>query len=888
MIYSLFSRFRSLVLSCGLLGLALPGCGRGVAAPKSEGPGPDELSAKLHAQTGRTLPGDRLAYRFVDHAGEARLEVAPPGLQAAWGAFRYPYKLPSPYSGLRGEMALRAVEVALADADVAGYGAPASGTRSSAPVRTPRFDPVWNRSRAVYQSRSSLLCPAPCRYAFRLALPRRGTLTLAAAAIPPSGGGGSAPVEFAVEIDGEKVWSKVVSPSEGAGRWHEAEIAIEGQGEGAADRQGKSDPGERARKSEIAFVTRPLGAGAAAGMAVFGNPLLWAQGQGRPGPNLLFVVIDTLRADALGAMPNLQAYGKRGVRFSQAITAATWTRPSMLSMLGGDLPTAIGQSAEAIIPPDAERRRFYALGPTLLPRVLRARGWRTTAIGNNFFLLGYPQIGLDLGFEEVADVRHPVLDTPAITRAAIGFLQQNKDRPFFLHLHYDAPHWPYTPPPAYLGKVPESLPPSLRSPGERRGRGGDPQARAYLAEASYADAELRPVLDELDRLDLSDSTLVIVVGDHGEIFDTRHSHYVVSLGLPTLYHHGWSAYDELLRVPLLMGMPGRLPQGIEVPAQVRLTDIAPTILDVLGLPKNLLPGGPRARGRSLLPLIYGQAEERERVAFIEGQNIRALRAQGWAYLRRSDGRLQRATGSAGAGPVVDVAEELYDLRNDPAQHDNLAASLDPAVQTRLAEMRALFEREAPSPPDRQLPVLHVKVAPQGKQGHLLTGTITTSGSNLAVRSISGGELRPDSPNRMLVSLQSGGGCDLLVDPEARIELQLAMDGVPLHAGQILLGPYGLPLLAGRKGEGQADSLVAVIDGALLSRLDAVHPPVLGDHGEVLVWRDQGAATPLAATAAEGTPGTDTGEIAGMMQNWGYAQTEKKEKGDKGKEKPKVQ
>src|SRR5581483_3761215 len=113
----------------------------------------------------------------------------------------------------------------------------------------------------------------------------------------------------------------------------------------------------------------------------------------------------------------------------------------------------------------------------------------------------------------------------------------------------------------------------------------------------------RPVLEELERLGLSERTLVVVVGDHGEIFDPRHSHFVVSLGLPTLYHHGWTAYDELLKVPLVVSMPGHLPAGVEVSSQVRLTDIAPTVLDVLGLRRELLPGGARARGKSLLPLI---------------------------------------------------------------------------------------------------------------------------------------------------------------------------------------------------------------------------------------------------------------------------------------------
>ena len=71
-----------------------------------------------------------------------------------------------------------------------------------------------------------------------------------------------------------------------------------------------------------------------------------------------------------------------------------------------------------MIPTDRDRKRFYALDRRLLPRLLREAGYKISSVGNNFFLLGYPQIGLSLGFDEVADVRHPVLDSPATAAAA--------------------------------------------------------------------------------------------------------------------------------------------------------------------------------------------------------------------------------------------------------------------------------------------------------------------------------------------------------------------------------------------------------------------------------------------------------------------------------------
>jgi hypothetical protein len=499
-------------------------------------------------------------------------------------------------------------------------------------------------------------------------------------------------------------------------------------------------------------------------------------------------------------------------------------------MLGGDLPTALGQGAEEMIPSDGDRRRFYAIAPPLLPRVLAGHGYRSVAIGNNFFLLGYPQIGLTLGFEEVADIRHPVLDTPAITNAAIAFIEAHRDEPWFLHLHYDAPHWPYTPPPAYLAKVPAMPFPD------------DAMARAYLAEAAYADDYLGRVIDALDRLDLSRNTLVVVVGDHGEVFDHEHSHVVEALHQPTLHHHGWSGYDELLRVPLVMRMPGTVPQAT-VAQQVSLVDVEPTIRDLVGI-------APRegARGRSLAPLWRGD-QQPERPAFVEGQDVRVVRAGGWAYLRRSDGHL---TLDDGRRVVRD--EELYDLGRDPAEHDDLAAR-DPAE---LARMRALFDREAPTPRDAPVAVVHLRVAPDARS-HVVDGTLRSDGA-ISLRGVAGAEASPVDQHTVRLTLRGAAEVDLAIDPPtAAIELALRRDGTPLEPRQVLLGEFALPLLA--------DATALRLEGERLTWIDAARPPPPGERGDVLLWRDPSPITSLALPSSA----KSSSEVAGMMRRWGYAQ-----------------
>lgn len=778
-----------------LLLAVVGGCSR---APATEPPaGGRTDTPRAEAPAPKPLPGDRIAFRFVDHAAAATLTG--PSLAEAWQALQYPAKLVDPYAQLRGDQVWRVVELAIADADVASYGTP--HPIDPAKARTLRFDPVWNRTRAVYESKRALFASGESRYSFTLPATTHGELQLTVA-IPPGG----PPSEVELQVDGATQLRHAVPPAL-VGAWIPLHLPLA--------------PGAHT----VALVTHGTGP------VFWGDPLLVDRGAGTPGPNVLFVVIDTLRADALPAMPRLRGLAARGVQFTQAITAATWTRPSVLAMLGGDLPTALGQGAEEMIPSDGDRRRFYAVAPPLLPRLLEADGYRAIAIGNNFFLLGYPQIGLSLGFEEVDDIRHPVLDTPAITNAAISFMEAHRDEPWLLHLHYDAPHWPYTPPPAYLAKVPEMPFPA------------DPMARAYLAEAAYADDYLGRVLDALDRLKLSERTLVVVLGDHGEVFDHAHSYTVDAMKQPTLHHHGWSGYDELLRVPLVMCMPGTLPRKT-IGQQVSLIDVEPTIRELLGLPRR-----DGERGRSLAPLWRGVSEP-ERPAFVEGQDVRVVRAGGWAYLRRSDGHLTLPDGKK-----VDRTEELYDLGRDPLEHVDRAAS-EPA---QLARMRALFDREVPTMRDAPVAVVHLRVAPDARQ-HVVDGTLHAGGT-ISLRGVAGAEASPVDANTIRLTLRGAAEVDLAIDPPtAPIELSLRRDGTPLTTRDLLLGEFALPLLD------QQQRLE--LDGERLTWMDAARPPVPGDRGAVLLWRDPGAISPLALPGASRS---SSSEVAGMMRRWGYAQ-----------------
>jgi arylsulfatase A-like enzyme len=761
-------------------------------------------------------PAPMLPMRLVDHAADAKVEG---DLVAALAALHHPLVAPSPLP--TGDAFPRALQVAFAEPELTRL-LPTSThdpARPRAASAGGKIDLTWNRTRGIYEAREALFVPAGARYEYTLPAGPAARLTADLGAPP-----GDARGRLIITLDG----AVLAELAPGEGRWEPHGIPLPA-------RVGTARLGLTARGG-IVFVGAPV--------VRLAHPPLDER------PNVIFIVVDTLRADALGAMPRLSVFAAQGARFSQAITAATWTRPSLVAALGGDLATRLGHSAEDMIPSERERRRFRALRPALLPRRLAEAGWDTRAIGNNFFLLGFPRIGLDLGLDAVTDVRHPVLDTPAITAEAIRFLAAPREAPFFLYLHYDAPHWPYTAPPSWQAAA--------------RGRhlngldaDPDPMIGAYLGEAAYADAALGELFAALDRDGLAERTIVVVIGDHGEVFDPAHAHVVDALGQPTLHHHGWSAYDEIGRVPLVIRWPGRVTPRV-IDAQTSLVDLAPTIAALAGLPAIAEPRPVEpTRGRSLADALRGPPgiwPEPTRPAFIEGQDVRALRADGWLYLVRSDGHLHRGDRR------IERREELYELASDPLQHRD--RSDDPSAP--LERMRSRFAQSAPALPPFAEPIVHLALAEDARP-HVLRGEIRCPGGTLAVHAIERGRAEP-SPRGLRVELDGGGRLDLVLDPpDAALDLQLRRDDLAVDANRLLLGPLALPLLGGRFRQETGD--VVSISSERLGWLDAPHAPFFDERGDVLLWRDPGA---LAGTGATRTAAADS-EVSTMMQRWGYAQ-----------------
>ncbi len=378
-----------------------------------------------------------------------------------------------------------------------------------------------------------------------------------------------------------------------------------------------------------------------------------------PPPDLLLITLDTTRADHLSFLgdagpptPRIDGIAAGGAAFAAAFAPAPLTLPSHATMMTGLLPTEHG----------VRDNGGFALGeasPTLAA-LLADRGWRTGAFVGAAVL--DHATGLDRGFSVYDDaVGESGADGPfqygrrrgdAVVAAALDWLDGAGPEPVFLWVHLFDAHAPYA------------------APEPERGRFADP----YDAEVAFLDRVVGDLLDGWAARRDPERTVVAVAADHGE-----------SLGEHGEATHGILVYDATLRVPLAVRAPGA-PPGLRVEAPVSLRDLAPTLLDLLGVPA---PEG--MSGRSLAPLVRGGATAEPEPIYFEC--LAGELHHGWAPLRGvRDGRWKLIEGAA---------TELYDVAADPAEIRDLAARR-PAEVAGL--QRILDERfpDAPHAPGRAL------------------------------------------------------------------------------------------------------------------------------------------------------------------------------------------
>ncbi len=388
--------------------------------------------------------------------------------------------------------------------------------------------------------------------------------------------------------------------------------------------------------------------------------------------NLLFVLIDTLRADRLSAYgyarptsPALDALAADGIRFAENLSQSSWTKCSMASLWTALYPvrTGVTRSPQAL----PEEARMPA-------EILREAGFRTYAIWRNGWIA--PSFGFSQGFDVYHSPRaRPIPATVRrekptvgvtgtdqdIARSALEFLRSHGEERWFLYLHLmDVHQYVYDRDTALFGTTYSDI---------------------YDNAIRWVDRVVSAVIAEIDARRLRDKTLIVLAADHGEAF-----------GEHGREGHARDVYGEVTTTPWILSLPFRLEPGLVVETPTENVDVWPTLLDLLGLPPL-----EEVDGHSQLPAILAAARGEGPV---DGDGAR------FAHIDQTWGRGNRQP----PRPMVSVTEgpyrlvrrgptgrsELYDRSSDPREQVDVGDE-QPEVRERLAALASEYLARPPAP-----------------------------------------------------------------------------------------------------------------------------------------------------------------------------------------------
>ncbi len=428
-------------------------------------------------------------------------------------------------------------------------------------------------------------------------------------------------------------------------------------------------------------------------------------------PNVIVIVLDSLRADHVGAYgysrpttPFLDMLAREGLVFEQVLAQSSYTRQSVPSILTGRYPSECGAFGWTASP-----RRGVNLG-----RVFKDAGYRTGMFTNTAMLedAAYHE-GFDT-FKNVNVVWNESGTGPVLSSAAGAFAAEENADPFFMYVHYLDPHGPYLPPRGFYARFADSINPQplninralriglpeLRAagfgPGERQ---FDDLVNRYDAEIAHSDYAVGQLFDALEHAGKLDNTVVAIVADHGEEF-LEHG----------FIEHAWMLFQEHLRVPLILWAPGLVRPGRHT-GTVPLLSLAPTLATLAGVDTT----NHGYSGNALLDCVENTWIPRPHTGpilselTVQSRNIvrtitdgpwKYMAAQRWLppetlpdFVRQSGGADAEESRLAGKeldvfGPIVH--EALYNLESDPGEQVNLAGSEDTARDRYRTQMLAYY------------------------------------------------------------------------------------------------------------------------------------------------------------------------------------------------------
>ena len=419
-------------------------------------------------------------------------------------------------------------------------------------------------------------------------------------------------------------------------------------------------------EQELILETRGFEGAGGTERAYWGAPALTVPS--RESPVVIVYLVDTLRADhttpygyARDTTPELAAFAKDAVVFESAIAQASWTKPSVASLLTSQLP-GLHRAVQLRDPLDS--------GQLTLAEMLQAKGFATGAAianwviyseGNNF------EQGFDVfvGLHGAGDRPSKLVEAAGVVDAALAWLDARRGFPVLLYAHTMDPHVPYAapapfdrkfePPPAE-GRAAADPRTDLKEPADR-----DRLIAQYDGDVAYGDREFGRFIRELKQRGLYDRALILFVADHGEEFQDHGG-----------WLHGRTVFDELVRIPLIVKFPRGRYAGRRIQQQVQSVDLLPTILESVGLP---VPSSPVIAGLPLQGLLLGKVPERPATSEISHRGFVAhgMRTSRDKYVRRFS-------------PQPD--ELYFDLLRDPQERENRIDDARDRVRALKASLEA--------------------------------------------------------------------------------------------------------------------------------------------------------------------------------------------------------
>ena len=417
------------------------------------------------------------------------------------------------------------------------------------------------------------------------------------------------------------------------------------------------------------------------------NPVLYKKGS--TGNNIILISLDTLRADHLGCYgyeretsPAIDTLAEDSALFLNTYSSSPWTLPSHVSLLTSLNPMRHGVHYEN----EKMDSSFVTLAD-----LLRQEGFFCSAFtGGGFVNAVY---GFSKGFDSYGQSSRGIHQKDSaewICASALDWIEDHRDRDFFLFIHTYQPHNPFSSPPPFNSLFLDEDDrwnelDMLEYVGGKKGifkklpdRERENIVNLYDGEIRYTDAKLiGPLMGRLKELGLYDSSLIILTSDHGEEFYDHGG-----------WEHGHTLYDELLKVPLIIKLPESRFAKTRISTIVRLIDVMPTILDEQGISVS----GLDLDGKSLVPVLRGKEVADRRFVAYKADNI--LDSHVPQKLSVNEERNKLILNRSFTAEQLDffafpppepVPVELYDLSENPAENKNIVDE-KPRIASRLVQL----------------------------------------------------------------------------------------------------------------------------------------------------------------------------------------------------------